>query len=105
MEPWEFPDEADSVMEFLGERELRLPAPDEWEQACGAGAETLFRWGSACLLDRAPYGDHDDPAGHRHRPNPRGSWAGRRQPLPPSIHAPAVTSTVRGSLWAVRAGQ
>ncbi|MFB6954095.1 hypothetical protein ACFCXP_31065 [Streptomyces niveus] len=69
VEPWELPDEADSVMEFLGERELRLPAPDEWEHACGAGAQTLFRWGSDCPLDRAPYGENDDPAGLRHRPN------------------------------------
>ncbi|MFF2188968.1 hypothetical protein [Streptomyces sp. NPDC058155] len=69
VEPRELPEDADSVTEFLTDQGLRLPAPDEWEHACAAGAETLFRWGSACPLDRAPYGDHDDPVGHRRRPN------------------------------------
>ncbi|MCI3222163.1 hypothetical protein [Streptomyces sp. NP-1717] len=69
VEPRELPEEAESVQDFLTERGLRLPAPDEWEHACGAGAKTLFRWGSACPLDRAPYGEHDDPGGHRRRPN------------------------------------
>ncbi|MET9348875.1 hypothetical protein [Streptomyces termitum] len=45
----------------LAARGLRVPGPDEWEHACGAGAGTLFRWGDACPLDRDPYGDPDGP--------------------------------------------
>lgn len=36
---------------------LRPSTPDEWEYACGAGAETLFRWGDRSLDDGYPY-DH-----------------------------------------------
>lgn len=45
----------------LAARGLRMPTPDEWEHACGAGANTLFRWGDACPLDRVPYGDDTGP--------------------------------------------
>ncbi|WP_329388592.1 hypothetical protein [Streptomyces sp. NBC_01716] len=76
VEPEELPEEGGSVAESLAERGLRLPGPDEWEHACGAGAETLFRWGSACPLDLYPFGedsaaegDRDRPADLRHRPN------------------------------------
>lgn len=70
VEPEQPAEEADSLKEFLAERGLRLPGPDEWEHACGAGARTLFRWGSACPLDLSPYGDENDgPADPRHRPN------------------------------------
>ncbi|WP_405799845.1 hypothetical protein [Streptomyces sp. NBC_01506] len=69
VEAHELPEEADSVTDFLLEGGLRLPGPDEWEHACGAGAQTLFRWGSDCPLELSPYGDHDDPTGHRRRPN------------------------------------
>ncbi|WP_326614424.1 hypothetical protein OG949_39805 [Streptomyces scopuliridis] len=41
----------------LSARGLRMPSSDEWEHACGAGADTLFRWGNDCPLDRLPYGD------------------------------------------------
>ncbi|MCX5174950.1 hypothetical protein [Streptomyces virginiae] len=44
---------------------LRIPGPDEWEHACGAGAGTLFRWGNECPLDEPSYGS----GGVRHRPN------------------------------------
>ncbi|MGW2546378.1 hypothetical protein ACWC5I_37300 [Kitasatospora sp. NPDC001574] len=40
---------------------LRLPHPDEWEHACGAGAGTLFRWGDEFPLDRGPYQDDTGP--------------------------------------------
>ncbi|MEU6311723.1 hypothetical protein [Streptomyces sp. NPDC047014] len=50
----------------LAARGLRMPSPDEWEYACGAGAGTLFRWGDACPLDRPPYGDRGGP---RHEPS------------------------------------
>ncbi|MEJ8640470.1 hypothetical protein WKI68_01550 [Streptomyces sp. MS1.HAVA.3] len=45
----------------LAARGLRMPSSDEWEHACGAGADTLFRWGDDCPLDRIPYGDHIGP--------------------------------------------
>ncbi|MFF2064843.1 hypothetical protein ACFVWZ_24070 [Streptomyces sp. NPDC058200] len=51
----------------LAARGLRMPSSDEWEHACGAGADTLFRWGNDCPLDRIPYGDrigpHEKPSG------------------------------------------
>lgn len=50
----------------LAARGLRMPTSDEWEHACGAGADTLFRWGDDCPLDRVPY---DDPTGPQHEPN------------------------------------
>ncbi|MFF4544847.1 hypothetical protein ACFY1J_11485 [Streptomyces sp. NPDC001406] len=45
----------------LAARGLRIPSSDEWEHACGAGADTLFRWGNDCPLDRIPYGDRTGP--------------------------------------------
>ncbi|MER5208453.1 hypothetical protein [Streptomyces sp. NPDC002825] len=50
----------------LAARGLRMPSSDEWEHACGAGAETLFRWGNDCPLDSLPYGDGPGP---RNEPN------------------------------------
>ncbi|MCX2924377.1 hypothetical protein [Streptomyces sp. NEAU-W12] len=49
------------VSAALAARGLRMPSSDEWEHACGAGAGTLFRWGSDCPLDRVPYGDRTGP--------------------------------------------
>ncbi len=49
------------VPDVLAARGLRMPTPDEWEYACGAGAATLFRWGDDCPLDRIPYGDRGGP--------------------------------------------
>ena len=51
---------------LLAERGLRMPSPDEWEHACGAGAATLWWWGEQCPADRSPYGDATGP---QHRPN------------------------------------
>ncbi|MFD8478340.1 hypothetical protein [Kitasatospora sp. NPDC059673] len=53
----------------LAARGLRMPTSDEWEHACGAGANTLFRWGNECPLDRIPYDDHTGP---QHHPNALG---------------------------------
>jgi hypothetical protein len=50
----------------LAERGLRLPSPDEWEHACGAGAATLWWWGEQCPVDRSPL---EDAAGPQHQPN------------------------------------
>ncbi|WP_432114200.1 hypothetical protein [Streptomyces sp. S1] len=50
-----------AVPAALAARGLRMPDPDEWEHACGAGAGTLFRWGDECPLDRIPYGDDTGP--------------------------------------------
>jgi formylglycine-generating enzyme required for sulfatase activity len=41
----------------------RLLTPEEWENACGAGAATLFRWGDACPLGRDPH--REDHGVHR----------------------------------------
>ncbi|MFF3209372.1 hypothetical protein ACFYYB_01805 [Streptomyces sp. NPDC002886] len=46
-----------AVPAALAERGLRMPGADEWEHACGAGARTLFRWGSTCPLGEPSYGD------------------------------------------------
>ena len=42
------------VLVGLDAQGCRLPTADEWEHACGAGAETLFRWGDFCPSDRYP---------------------------------------------------
>ncbi|MFI5801884.1 hypothetical protein [Streptomyces sp. NPDC051561] len=52
------PDEIPAVLAVRG---LRMPSADEWEHACGAGADTLFRWGNECPLDRIPYEDETGP--------------------------------------------
>lgn len=39
---------------FLKRTGFRFPTVDEWEYLCGAGAETLFRWGDHALCDRYP---------------------------------------------------
>ncbi|MCB5169060.1 hypothetical protein LG634_30140 [Streptomyces bambusae] len=54
-------EEPDGLPALLAADGLRIPGPDEWEHACGAGRGTLFRWGDACPLDRIPYGDADGP--------------------------------------------
>jgi hypothetical protein len=38
----------------LSKEGFRFPTSDEWEYACGAGAETLFRWGDHVPCDRYP---------------------------------------------------
>ncbi|GAB3906674.1 hypothetical protein GCM10029964_103740 [Kibdelosporangium lantanae] len=51
-----------SEVEALAAEGMRLPTPDEWEWACGGGADTLFRWGDDCPSDRYPLdgpGPHD----------------------------------------------
>ncbi|GGU72186.1 hypothetical protein GCM10010275_03270 [Streptomyces litmocidini] len=50
----------------LAARGLRMPSSDEWEHACGAGAETLFRWGDDCPRDRLP---HEDGPGPQNEPS------------------------------------
>ncbi|MEU3182932.1 hypothetical protein ABZ707_01770 [Streptomyces sp. NPDC006923] len=66
VEPEELTELPDMVPAALAGRGLRLPSPDEWEHACGAGATTLFRWGDHCPLDNSPYGAGSGP---RHQPN------------------------------------
>jgi formylglycine-generating enzyme required for sulfatase activity len=38
----------------LAKTGFRFPTSDEWEYACGAGADTLFRWGDHVPCDRYP---------------------------------------------------
>lgn len=38
----------------LAKTGFRFPSADEWEYACGAGAQTLFRWGDHAPCDRYP---------------------------------------------------
>jgi hypothetical protein len=38
----------------LAKAGFRFPTSDEWEYACGAGAQTLFRWGNHAPCDRYP---------------------------------------------------
>ncbi|MEU4181176.1 hypothetical protein [Streptomyces sp. NPDC026589] len=45
----------------LAARGLRMPSSDEWEHACGAGADTLFRWGNDFAFGSIPYGDDTGP--------------------------------------------
>lgn len=42
------------VVERLAETGMRLPTCDEWENACGGGATTLFRWGDDSPMDFYP---------------------------------------------------
>ncbi|WP_424641273.1 hypothetical protein [Embleya sp. AB8] len=57
------------MAQVLAARGLRMPSSDEWEHACGVGADTLFRWGDECPLDRVPY---DDLTGPQHGLNALG---------------------------------
>ncbi|MEK8142741.1 hypothetical protein NKH18_12480 [Streptomyces sp. M10(2022)] len=66
VEPRKLPELPALVPALLAGEGMRLPAPDEWEHACGAGAGTLFRWGDDCPTDTSPYGSGTGP---RHRPN------------------------------------
>ncbi|MFJ9953380.1 hypothetical protein [Kitasatospora sp. NPDC091207] len=54
-------EEPTDMSAVLAARGLRMPSSDEWEHACGAGADTLFRWGNGCPLDRIPYDNHTGP--------------------------------------------
>jgi hypothetical protein len=44
----------DSLVQGLAATGFRLPAAHQWEVACSAGRQTLFRWGTTCPLDRTP---------------------------------------------------
>jgi hypothetical protein len=74
----------DGVVADLAGRGLRLPTPDEWEHACGAGVVTLFRWGEDYPTDRYPTGHADGPTGCATRlgsPSARTPTTGSRPPI------------------------
>jgi hypothetical protein len=66
VEPRKLPEVPSLVTALLAEEGLRLPGPDEWEHACGAGARTLFHWGDGFPADVPPYGGGEGP---HHLPN------------------------------------
>jgi hypothetical protein len=88
----------------FSDRGLRLPSPDEWEHACAAGAETLFRWGDECPLDRVPY---DDATGPQSLPNAFGlliahdSYSAELSSDPGSIHGGDGGESVCGGYGAL----
>lgn len=43
-----------TIESALADKGCRVPLSDEWEWLCGAGAQTLFRWGDHCECDRYP---------------------------------------------------
>lgn len=57
----ELDESPDGTAAVLAEQGLRMPGPDEWEYACGAGRGTLFRWGDTCPLDTCPLGGRGGP--------------------------------------------
>jgi hypothetical protein len=48
---------------------FRFPTVDEWEYLCGAGSETLFRWGDHVPCDCYPVDGAADVWGRHRRPN------------------------------------
>jgi formylglycine-generating enzyme required for sulfatase activity len=54
-----------SLLQEYSRAGFRFPTSDEWEYACGAGAETLFRWGDHVPCDRTPYDQLPDWNQHR----------------------------------------
>jgi hypothetical protein len=71
---------------------LRLPTSDEWEYLCGAGAQTLFRWGDFCPCDRYPVGNRSNWDLHL-RPNAFGLFIARN---PYDCEVVAEPGIVRG---------
>ncbi|MFD5872887.1 hypothetical protein [Streptomyces sp. NPDC060322] len=61
VEPRKLPELPSLVPTLFAGQGLRLPHPDEWEHACGAGAGTLFRWGDGFPADVSPYGGGTGP--------------------------------------------
>lgn len=54
---------------FLKRSGFRFPTVDEWEYLCGAGAETLFRWGDHAPCDCYPVGSGSEHWNLHRQPN------------------------------------
>lgn len=54
---------------FLKRSGFRFPTVDEWEYLCGAGEETLFRWGDHAPCDCYPVGSRSELRGRHRKPN------------------------------------
>lgn len=54
---------------FLKRNGFRFPTVDEWEYLCGAGAETLFRWGDHAPCDCYPVGSASEHWNLHRQPN------------------------------------
>lgn len=61
VEPRKLPEVPSLIPALLAGQGLRMPHPDEWEHACGAGARTLFRWGDGYPAGTLPYGPGAGP--------------------------------------------
>jgi hypothetical protein len=58
----------ESLSQELSRSKFRFPTSIEWEDACGAGAETLFRWGDHVPGDHSP-SDQDSDWNYHGLPN------------------------------------